>query len=343
MSAEKKQKLAITMGDVAGVGPEIIVKGWSRIIGEGNCVPVVYGNPKIIEKMVGFLGLPYSVQVLENPSMAEPSERVIPCLTCCSDEVLQVEPGKISAIAGEAAYHAIVMATMHAIANKVDAIVTTPIHKKALNIAGCHFPGHTELIAARCGVDNFAMMLYLGPMPCIKGTDGLAVVHVTLHMATRDIFDHITTENVIAKIRLAHNFMLKMKGVPPSVGVCSLNPHAGENGLFGKEELNIIGPAISVAQEEGMIVEGPLPADTIMLDARDGKFDAVVAMFHDQGHIALKLLGMHKAVNITLGLPIIRTSVAHGTAFDIAGQGKGNPDSLVEACRVACVLARNQI
>jgi 4-hydroxythreonine-4-phosphate dehydrogenase len=136
--------------------------------------------------------------------------------------------------------------------------------------------------------------------------------------------------------------MQKMKGKPPVVGVCSLNPHAGENGLFGREELNIIEPTVMLAREEGINVSGPFPADTIMLRARDGEFDAVVAMFHDQGHIALKLLGMHQAVNITLGLPIIRTSVAHGTAFDIAWQGKANPASLIEACRVACVLEKNQ-
>ena len=342
MSPEKKSKLAITMGDAVGIGPEIIVAGWPRIVGENECTPIVYGNPKIIEKAIDLLGASYSVQLIENPAMADPSETVIPCLTCCSDDILQVKPGVISAIAGEAAYHAIVTATMHALLNKVDALVTTPINKKALNIAGCHYPGHTELIATRCAVDNFAMMLYLGPSANIKGPDGLAVVHVTLHTAMRNIFEQITTESVLSKIRLAHDFMLKIKGSPPTVGVCSLNPHAGENGLFGKEELNLIEPAVSVAQEQGILVEGPFPADTIMIDARNGKFDAVVAMFHDQGHIALKLLGMHEAVNITLGLPIIRTSVAHGTAFDIAWQGKAKPDSLIEACRVACTLIQNR-
>lgn len=330
------------MGDAVGIGPEIIVAGWPRIVRENECTPIVYGNPKIIEKAIDLLGASYSVQLIENPAMADPSETVIPCLTCCSDDILQVKPGVISAIAGEAAYHAIVTATMHALLNKVDALVTTPINKKALNIAGCHYPGHTELIATRCAVDNFAMMLYLGPSANIKGPDGLAVVHVTLHTAMRNIFEQITTESVLSKIRLAHDFMLKIKGSPPTVGVCSLNPHAGENGLFGKEELNLIEPAVSVAQEQGILVEGPFPADTIMIDARNGKFDAVVAMFHDQGHIALKLLGMHEAVNITLGLPIIRTSVAHGTAFDIAWQGKAKPDSLIEACRVACTLIQNR-
>ena len=340
MLSDNKPKLAITLGDVAGIGPEIIVGGWSHIIRQDECVPIVYGNKGVLEKAIALLGGDYTVQPIDNPAHAEPSQNVIPCLNCSSIDLRDVRPGEISGTAGEAAYHSIVTATTHAMFHKVDAMVTTPINKKALNMAGCHFPGHTELIASRCGIENFAMMLYLGPSACIRGEAGLAVVHVTLHTAMRNIFDIITSENVFAKICLANDFMLKMKEKPPTIGVCSLNPHAGEQGLFGLEELNIIVPTITLAQVEGINVAGPYPADTIMLKARDGEFDAVVAMFHDQGHIALKLLGMHQAVNITLGLPIIRTSVAHGTAFDIAWQGKANSASLIEACRVACVLAR---
>ena len=342
MISEKKPKLAVTMGDVAGIGPEIIVGGWPGIVRQGDCVPIIYGNCRVIEKAIALLGCHCTVQPIDNPELAEPSENVIPCFTCCSDDVLDVHPGEISGIAGEAAYHFIVTATSHALLGKVDAVVTSPINKMALNLAGCHFPGHTELIASRCGVENFAMMLYLGPSANIRGTHGLAVVHVTLHTAMRTIFGEITSENVLAKIGLANDFMLRIKGQTPAIGVCSLNPHAGENGLFGNEELNIITPAVAIACDEGMDVSGPFPADTIMLKARDGEFDAVVAMFHDQGHIALKLLGMHQAVNITLGLPFIRTSVAHGTAFDIAWQGKASSTSLIEACRVASVLTRNQ-
>jgi len=359
MISEKKPKLALTLGDVAGIGPEIIVSGWSRIVQQENCIPIVFGDQRVIEKAIDLLGCDYIVQPIDaNLEIAEPSTHVIPCLNCCLDDVRDARPGEVSGMAGEAAYQSIIAATLHAISGKVDAIVTTPINKQALNMAGCRFPGHTELIASRCGVENFAMMLYLGPSENIKGTHGLTVVHVTLHTAMRNIFDEIATENVLAKIQLANDFMLKMlsgrstgvlsdrstdmKGQTPAVGVCSLNPHAGESGLFGSEELNIIAPAVKIAHDAGINVSGPFPADTIMLKARDGEFDAVVAMFHDQGHIALKLLGMHQAVNITLGLPIIRTSVAHGTAFDIAWQGKANPASLIEACRVACVLAKNQ-
>jgi len=350
MIFEKKTKLALTLGDVAGIGPEIIVGGWSRIVQQENCVPIVFGNQRVLEKAIALLGSNCTIQPITSPELAEPSPNVIPCFKCCSDDALDVHPGEVSGIAGDAAWHSIIAATLHTIHGKMDAIVTCPINKQALNLAGCHFPGHTELIASRCGVENFAMMLYLGPSANIKGAHGLAVVHVTLHTAMRTIFDEITSENVFAKIRLANDFMLKMlsgrstgmKGQTPSIGVCSLNPHAGEQGLFGHEELNIIEPTVMLARDEGINVSGPFPADTIMLRARDGEFDAVVAMFHDQGHIALKLLGMHQAVNITLGLPIIRTSVAHGTAFDIAWQGKANPASLIEASRVACVLAQNQ-
>ncbi|MDR1384343.1 MAG: 4-hydroxythreonine-4-phosphate dehydrogenase PdxA [Planctomycetaceae bacterium] len=335
-----KPKLAITIGDVAGIGPEVIVGGWKEIIKQALCDPIVYGHPKILERAAKLLGLSYDIQIVNNTSFAQPSESVIPCVLCCSDEILSVQPGTIDAIAGDGAYHAIVTATMNAVVNRVDGVVTMPINKKALNLAGCHYPGHTELIAARCGIENFAMMLYLGSSDVIKGSAGLAVVHVTLHTAMQNIFSEITTDKVTAKIRLAHDFMLKMKGAIPNIGICSLNPHAGEHGLFGHEEITVIEPAILLAQNEEIHVEGPFSADTIMVNARDGKFDAVVAMFHDQGHIALKLLGMHKAVNITLGLPIVRTSVAHGTAFDIAWQGKAETSSFVEACRVASILAQ---
>ena len=231
----------------------------------------------------------------------------------------------------------------HAKENTIDAIVTAPIHKAALHRAGYHYPGHTEIFAEQCGVNNYAMMLYLGAGENLRGQYGLAVVHVTLHTAMKTIFEQMTTESVLAKIRLADGFMRRIidpNDHPPHIGVCSLNPHAGEEGLFGDEEIRIIRPAIEQAIAEGLQATGPMPADTIMVDAKNGKYDAVVAMFHDQGHIALKLLGMYRAVNITLGLPIIRTSVAHGTAFDKAWQGIADPGSLLEAVRIADTLAR---
>jgi len=183
------------------------------------------------------------------------------------------------------------------------------------------------------------MMLYLGPDHVIRGPAGLGVVHVTLHMALREVFGALSTDEVLRKIRLADGALRELKQAAPRIGVCALNPHAGEFGLFGDEETTLIRPAVERAVEEGLLVSGPLPADTLMPQARDGAYDAVVAMYHDQGHIALKLLGMHRAVNVTLGLPIVRTSVAHGTAFDLAWQGRADSGSMVEALRVAALLA----
>jgi 4-phospho-D-threonate 3-dehydrogenase / 4-phospho-D-erythronate 3-dehydrogenase len=234
----------------------------------------------------------------------------------------------------------VVAAARLALGRQVDAITTAPLHKEALQLAGHHYPGHTELLAELCGVREFAMMLYLGPDEQMRAPDGLAVVHVTLHTALRTVFDQLTREEIVSKARLVDRFMMQLThGVRPRIGVCSLNPHGGEGGLFGIEEIEVIRPAVEQGIAEGMRLEGPFPADTVMIRARDGQFDAVVAMYHDQGHIALKLLGMHRAVNVTLGLPIVRTSVAHGTAFDLAWQGRAESSSMVEALRVASKLA----
>jgi 4-hydroxythreonine-4-phosphate dehydrogenase len=227
-----------------------------------------------------------------------------------------------------------------ALAGRIDAIVTAPLSKAALWQAGHHYPGHTELLAELCGVDDFAMMLYLGPDEQVRGPHGLGVIHVTLHTSLRNAIASLDTATVLAKIQLADTTMRPLTRGAPRIGVCALNPHAGEDGLFGDEESRIIAPAVSAAQELGISVVGPYPADTLMVRARNGEFDAVVAMYHDQGHIALKLLGMHRAVNVTLGLPFIRTSVAHGTAFDIAWRGIAQTSSMIEAIRVACQLAQ---
>ncbi|MCL2005696.1 MAG: 4-hydroxythreonine-4-phosphate dehydrogenase PdxA [Planctomycetaceae bacterium] len=325
----RMQTIAITMGDAAGIGPEIIAAAWQQLQAIPDCRIVIYGHPEIIQRAANLRNIKFPID----------------CINCCPDDVLAVAPRTIDARAGNAAYHAIRRAIDDAKNKTVDAIVTAPIHKAALHLAGYPYPGHTEIFAEHCGVEDYAMMLYLGPGENINGPYGLAVVHVTLHTAMKTIFEQITPESVLAKIRLADGFMRKMMGQDgclPKIGVCSLNPHAGEEGLFGNEEITTIRPAIERAIAEGLQVEGPKPADTIMLDAQAGRYDAVVAMFHDQGHIALKLLGMYRAVNITLGLPIIRTSVAHGTAFDKAWQGVADPGSLIEAVRVARALTKTQ-
>jgi 4-hydroxythreonine-4-phosphate dehydrogenase len=338
---KKPPLIAVTMGDPAGVGPEIIVGSWTETVVHEWCRPLVVGHPGILRRAVRLWQTGLKVVEIESPAEAEPSEDVIPCLPCGADDVLGVRPGTVDARAGQAAYDAVVLAARLVLAGQVDAITTAPLHKEALHRAGHTYPGHTELLAELCGVDDFAMMLYLGPDDEITAPAGLAVVHVTLHMALQKVFERLTSDAVLAKAHLADDFMRRLMGkrAKPRIGVAALNPHAGEGGLFGREEQEIIRPAVERGLADGLNLEGPLPVDTLMVRARDGRFDAVVAMYHDQGHIALKLLGMYRAVNVTLGLPIVRTSVAHGTAFDIAWKRRAELGSLIEALRVAALLS----
>jgi len=337
--ADSRPLIAITLGDVAGVGPEIVVGAWTETVVHEACRPLVIGHPEILRRAVALWQTRLRVEPIDSPEQAAPSPGVIPCLPCGSDELLEVEPGTLDPRAGEAAYQAVVQATQLALDGRVAAITTAPLQKEAMHRAGHDYPGHTELLATLCGVRDFAMMLYLAPHHEQPARGGLAVVHVTLHMALREVFAALQPEAILTKARLADEFMRRLAGVRPRIGVCALNPHAGEGGLFGDEELSIIRPAVEKGRAEGLLLEGPLPVDTLMVQAREGRFDAVVAMYHDQGHIALKLMGMHRAVNVTLGLPIVRTSVAHGTAFDIAWQRRAEVGGLVEALRVAARLA----
>jgi 4-hydroxythreonine-4-phosphate dehydrogenase len=338
----QKPLIAVTIGDPAGVGPEIIAGAWAETVIHDWCRPLVVGRPEIVRRAVRLWGRNIKVVEIDSPSAALPSPDVIPCLPCGSAEALEVRPGQIDARAGQAAYDAVVAAVRLALAGEVDAIATAPLQKEALRRAGHEYPGHTELLAHICGIDDYAMMLYLGPSEERPSSAGLAVVHVTLHTAMRNVFDQLTPEAILNKARLADRFMSQLMKKRPQIGVCALNPHGGEGGLFGDEEISIIRPAVERGRAEGLRLEGPLPVDTLMLQARDGRFDAVVAMYHDQGHIALKLLGMHRAVNVTLGLPIIRTSVAHGTAFDIAWRRRAETGSMIEALRVAALLAERK-
>jgi 4-phospho-D-threonate 3-dehydrogenase / 4-phospho-D-erythronate 3-dehydrogenase len=285
--------------------------------------------------------------VIDRPDQAMSSPGVIPCLPSGDASAESTPPAVIDARGGEAAYAALTSAARLALDGEVDAIVTAPLHKAALHAAGHYYPGHTELLAELCGVKESAMMLYLAQGGAIRGEHGLGVVHVTLHMALRDVFAQLSSESIAAKALLADAVMRAMgagEGANGDVriGIAALNPHAGEQGLFGDEEISVISPAVERSRKLGLAVDGPLPCDTLMVRAAAGQFDAVVAMYHDQGHIALKLLGMHRAVNITLGLPIIRTSVAHGTAFDLAWQGRAESIGMIEAVRVAAQLVKQK-
>jgi 4-hydroxythreonine-4-phosphate dehydrogenase len=356
-----KPLLAITQGDPTGIGPETIVGAWANPALHTACRAVVVGHPKIFERAVSLLKTNAQVIPVSGASASdiraaltkvESSSNVIPCIPCGSDDALSAPAATIDARGGQAAYDALVAAAKLALARAVDGIVTAPLHKAALSRAGHDYPGHTELLAELCGVRDYAMMLYLpldaagdfapenqGEPKQSKSPRGIGVVHVTLHMALADVFKHLTPKAIITKARLIDAAMTALDGRQPRIGVCALNPHAGEEGLFGNEESLIIRPAVEQAKQLGLNIAGPLPADTLLARARHGEFDAVVAMYHDQGHIAIKLLGMHRAVNITLGLPIVRTSVAHGTAFDLAWQGRAETTGMIEAIRVAARLA----
>jgi 4-hydroxythreonine-4-phosphate dehydrogenase len=320
--------LLITMGDVAGIGPEIIARAWPELT--SVCRPVVVGDPDWLRWSMRLVKMHAEVQEVRHPDAATPAPDLIPCLHGSNQELSGIVVGQVNAAAGKAAYDFLCAAIDWTLAGAAAGIVTAPLHKEGLRAAGLSYPGHTEILADRTGTRNFAMLLY---------GNGLSVIHVTLHMALRDVFRHLSTDAVHDKIQLLDRLLPRLLNRRPRLGVAALNPHASDAGLFGDEEAAIIAPAVEVARQEGIDVSGPWPSDTLFVRARDGEFDGVVAMYHDQGHIALKLLGRGCAVNISAGLPLVRTSVAHGTAYDIAGQGIADARSLVEAARVAAVLS----
>jgi 4-hydroxythreonine-4-phosphate dehydrogenase len=340
------------MGDVAGVGPEVIARAWTDPAVHQLCRPLVIGDPDVMSKAIRLVNSPVMAVSIDRPELGEPSIEIMPCFKPADardlGSLIDVSPGQLDRRAGRAAYDSLIGAIELAIAGRIDAITTLPLNKESLRMAGIPQPGHTEILAARCKASDHAMMLYLAADQAKGAGDaggevrsGLGVVHVTLHVALRKIFELISTEAVASKIRLADRAMRPLTGGrQPRVAVSSLNPHAGENGLFGDEEIKLIRPAVEAMRAEGHDVHGPFPNDTLYRQALDGAFDVVVAMYHDQGHIALKTAGFRRAVNVTLGLPIVRTSVAHGTAFDIAWKGIADPSSLIEAVRVASRLAK---
>ncbi len=341
--SDTRPLVALTLGDVAGIGPELVLKAWTDSPLRDLARPFVVGDTALLERVACQIGAPLGLKVvrIEQPEDARPDATTIPCLDATSQDLAHVQPGVVDARAGRAAYDFLVTAIDLAMAGRIDAIVTLPLQKEALHDAGIEHPGHTEILAERCGVPEHAMMLYLPPREGDPASAGLGVIHVTLHVALRRIFDLITVENVLSKIRLAHEAMgplTELLGRSPRIAVAGLNPHAGENGLFGDEERTIIAPAVELARRSHIDASGPIAADTLFSRAVYGEFDAVVAMYHDQGHVALKTIGFDRAVNVTLGLPIVRTSVAHGTAFDIAWQGIASPASLIQATRVAARL-----
>ena len=332
MDAERNTlpAIAITMGDAAGVGPEIIVKALAHAELYARCRPLVVGDARRLETAAKLCHLDLKVRRVQGVADARFEAGTIDCIDRGLIPV-DLPFGALLATAGDAAYQYIKCAVELAKAGEVGAICTAPLNKEALHAGGHFYPGHTELLADLCGVPEVSMMLT---------APGLRVIHVTVHMGLIAAIAKIEPGLVERTIARGRDTLLKAGIADPRIGVCGINPHAGENGLFGcgEEEEKII-PAVERCRARGWHVEGPLPADTLFYRAARGDFDLVVAMYHDQGHGPVKVLGIEAGVNITVGLPVVRTSVDHGTAFDIAGTGRADERSLLEALRQAIALA----
>lgn len=338
-SPVRRPKLAVTIGDVAGVGPEVIVKALADDRVRQQISPIVFGPLDALERAARLLNADLLFRRTDDPAEVG-DEHGIPCIDPGGADTASIRPGMVDPRAGRIAHDALQGAIAAALAGGVDGLVTAPLNKLALHQAGHHVPGHTEILAAACGVRDVAMMLYLPPGPIIAAPHGLGVAHVTLHTSLASVPGLLNETAIGATIQLVDGFMRRIGCERPRIGVCALNPHAGEGGLFGNEEQQIIAPAVIRAQQAARIdARGPLPADTLLARAVAGEFDGVVAMYHDQGHIAIKLIAFHTAVNVTLGLPIIRTSATQGTAFDIAWRGIARPDGMIAAIQVAAQLA----
>jgi 4-hydroxythreonine-4-phosphate dehydrogenase len=322
--------VAVTMGDGAGIGPEVIVRALLDDTTTSFCHPVVIGDAKRLAQAADILGVDVDIVTVDKVAAADKAPGRINVIDL---DLLptDLEWGVLSAVAGHAAYEYLRVAAELAMRGDVQAICTAPLNKEALHAAGHVFPGHTELLAHFTGIEEVSMML---------STPKMKVIHVTTHIGLIDAVSRIEPGLVERTIRRGFDALVR-SGVPqPKIGVCGINPHAGENGLFGygEEEEKII-PAVERLVAEGMDIHGPLPADTAFFLAGRGDYDLIVAMYHDQGHGPVKVLGLESGVNITVGLPVIRTSVDHGTAFDIAGEGIAEAGSMVEALRQAAELA----
>jgi len=324
----QRPRMIVTLGDVAGIGPEILVRAWSRLIKVGDIV--VAGDLDWMKYAIRRWGHGLRTTAAVDATEAGGDENVVPVIQATSVNLQTVKIGQVSAEAGRAAFDFLCRAIDEALMGRAHALVTTPLHKEGLRAAGLAYPGHTEILAEKTRASSHAMLLW--------GRE-IVVGHVTLHMSLREALNRVTTETVIRTIRLVHGMARRLRGESsPVVAVAALNPHASDGGLFGQEEAAIITPAVQAVREEGIQAVGPFPADTLFVRAHRGEFGAIVAMYHDQGHIPMKLRCGWDLVNITAGLPIIRTSVAHGTAYDIADLGVADPTSLVAAADVAARL-----
>lgn len=330
----RKPLLGITMGDPAGIGPEVIAKALSGTKLRRVCFPLVIGSLPVMQQTVKKLRLKLDVRSVEGHDRNALRTNQIAVLDPLEQPLGPFKVGVAAPETGAASVAFIKRAVHLAQIGCIDGMVTAPINKEAINMAGCHFPGHTELLADLTHTQESGMMIIGGP---------LRIMFVTTHVAIKDLPSLLTQDKIEKGIRLAHLALTTLFGIKkPRIGVAALNPHAGEHGLFGDEEARVILPAARAAQAKGILASDPLPADTLFGKTARGDYDGVVALYHDQGLIPLKLVAFGTCVNLTVGLPIIRTSVDHGTAFDIVGKGVADPGSLIEAVTLAADLARKR-
>jgi 4-hydroxythreonine-4-phosphate dehydrogenase len=326
--------IAITLGDPAGVGPEVVVKALSCETVWDCCRPLVVGHAPVLQRAIDLIQQKSAIQlrpqIITDVAQARFQPRTPDVLDAGYPELQDWQPAQVTAAAGRAAIAYIERATNLVTGGQADAMVTGPINKASIQAAGSPHIGHTEMLAALTGA---------APVTTMLATPGLRVVHVTRHVPLAQVAQHITREQVLETIRLTHVGLKDMGLRQPRIAVAALNPHGGDGGLIGREELDAIKPAVAQARSQGIEADGPIPADSVFFRAIRDEFDVVVAMYHDQGHIPIKTHGFERSVTVTLGLPIIRTSVDHGTAFDIAWQGKANEESMVEAIQLAARMA----
>jgi len=334
--------IGISAGDPAGVGPEIAVKALSGASLYETCRPLVIADLRVMIEAVRIAGVSVRISRLSSPEEGLYRPGTIDVLDLDNVDMDSLRYGEVSAMAGKASFEYVQKAIELALAGKIDATVTGPIHKEAINAAGFHYAGHTEIYGDLTGTKDYTMML---------ADEGFRVVHVSTHVSLREAIDRVKKERILRVIQLAQEGLLSLGISNPRIAVAGLNPHCGEGGLFGSEDDEEIRPAVEEARAGGIDAEGPIPGDTVFSKMKGGQYDLVVAMYHDQGHIPMKLSGVQydettktwlsmSGVNITLGLPIIRSSVDHGVAFDRAGQGTANPQSMIQAIEMAVELAR---
>jgi 4-phospho-D-threonate 3-dehydrogenase / 4-phospho-D-erythronate 3-dehydrogenase len=341
----QKPIIGITMGDPASIGPEIAVKALLNESIHAICRPLLVGDAGVFNDIVQRLKLPATVNAITAVKDAAFKIGTVDVLDLKNVEMSKLVFGEISAMAGDASFQSVKKVIELAMAGEIDATVTGPINKKSINEAGHHFAGHTEIYAHYTGTKKYAMLLV---------EENMRVIHVSTHVSLREACDLVKKDRIIQVIELLHNGILSLGATNTKIGVAGLNPHAGDSGLFGTEDDGEIKPAVEEARKMGYDVDGPVPADTLFSKAATGTYGGIVAMYHDQGHIPFKLTGFKwnaekkqmdsvKGVNITMGLPIIRTSVDHGTAFEIAGKGIASPDAMVLAIEAAVQLSKHRI